>query len=306
MPEVVEVKKYADFIKHHLLHKRVTQINILAGRYKTHGPFKGYKKLDSLLPLKVINVDTKGKLMWIEFEDEIFMSFTLGLSGGFLLMKAKKSTFPKIFSDEPGMVDTGEKYDIVKFQNNALSHLNIGLKIQGEIIYFYDVMSYGTASVYFSEEEFNKKLNKLGPDIMNVDTSYQTFKERIQLKKNLNKAIGNVIVNQQVISGIGNYLRSDALWLAKISPFRLVKHLKPIEIKRIYDAVRHLTWSDYDVKKGIKLGLVLKKFKIPRDYGRIFFVYQQDYDIYGNKVTKVELHEGNQKRFVHYVKALQK
>ena len=42
------------------------------------------------------------------------------------------------------------------------------------------------------------------------------------------------------------------------------------------------------------------------DYNRDFFVYDQEYDIYDNKVIKEELYEGSQKRFIYYVKEIQK
>ena len=279
MPEVVEVKKYADFIRKNLLNKNLTQINILKGRYKTHSPFHGY---NLLLQNKIIKVDNKGKLLWIELKNNIYITFTLGLSGGFLLIKNKKIKFPKIFSNE-------------LFKNEAVDHLNVEFKTQSFSIYFYDTLSYGTIKVYFTKDDFNKKLNKLGPDIMNIN--FEIFKN--QIFKNLNKEIGNVIVNQKLISGIGNYLRSDILWLAKVSPFRLVKKIKPNELKNIFDSAKNLTWNNYN-KKSFS-----KTFKSPSSYGRVFFVYMQDTDIFGNKVIKKELYEGSQKRSVYYVKERQ-
>lgn len=308
MPEVVEVKKYADFIKLHLLNKRVNEIKILAGRYKKHGPFKGYTKLTKLLPMTVKKIGTKGKLIWIEFNRDIILSITLGLSGGFVFVseKDKKPSFPKIFSPTKDRVDTGEKYDITKFKKHASKHLNISFKISTGTLYFYDALSYGTISVYDTREDFEKKLDTLGPDIMNPKTTFQTFKDKILQEKNLDKYIGNVLVNQKIVSGIGNYLRSDILWLARISPFKLVKDLTNSQLKKIFEVARHLIWSDYNKKKGIKLGLINKKYKAPSDYGLIFLVYQQDYDPLGNKVTRDELYEGSQKRTIHYVKSLQK
>jgi hypothetical protein len=34
-------------------------------------------------------------------------------------------------------------------------------------------------------------------------------------------------------------------------------------------------------------------------------VYYEDTDIYGNKITKEELYEGSQKRFIYWVKGYQ-
>lgn len=53
MPEIVEVKKYCDFIRKHMLNSSITDINILKGRYKKHKPFEGYTMIHKLLPLKL-------------------------------------------------------------------------------------------------------------------------------------------------------------------------------------------------------------------------------------------------------------
>jgi formamidopyrimidine-DNA glycosylase len=40
MPEIVEVRKYVDFIRNHTHNNTVKEINIINGRYKKHGPNK--------------------------------------------------------------------------------------------------------------------------------------------------------------------------------------------------------------------------------------------------------------------------
>ena len=120
------------------------------------------------------------------------------------------------------------------------------------------------------------------------------------------KAIGNVLVNQKQISGIGNYLRADALWMARISPFRKVEDLSEAELERVYKNVRALMWGDYAPEDAVRLGYISKDFKIPHDYGREFFVYRQETDLHGHKVEKKELYEGSQKRFIYWVPDIQK
>lgn len=315
MPEGVEVRKYADFIKHYLLNKRVTQIVIQAGRYKKHGAPTNFKKIVKELPLIVKKVSAKGKLLWIEFSNGDIVSITLGLSGGFVFItNAQKVIHPKIFddvddnnyNDNNNDNKTEVTYDIIKFKNTSGKHLNIGFKINTGTMYFYDVMSFGTMTIYTNTDEFIKKLNSLGPDIMNPNTSFEEFKEKIMSSNNLNKKIGNVLMNQKIVSGIGNYLRAEILWLARISPFRYVKNLKNVELRKIFKIARHVMWSDYNIKKGIKLGLVDPKIKSHKDYGLMFLIYKQKYDPLGNKVSTALLHDGTPKRVIHYVKKLQK
>jgi len=141
---------------------------------------------------------------------------------------------------------------------------------------------------------------------MDLKTTFLLFKERIQKKINLDKPIGNVIMNQKIISGIGNYLRADILWCAKINPFRKVKDLTDKELYILYHYSKVLTWGEYDKNKGIKLGIIKKTDKLPKDYGRDFFIYQCKEDIYNNPVSTDKLSEGSEDRTIFYVKQLQK
>lgn len=118
--------------------------------------------------------------------------------------------------------------------------------------------------------------------------------------------IGNVLINQKIVSGIGNYLRADSLWMAKISPHRKIKDLSDDELVIIFKSIRTLVWSDYNYKLAVKLKFIRKNFKTAQYYGRDFFIYYYEDDIYGNKVKKEEMYEGSQKRFIYWCPDIQK
>lgn len=300
MPEVIEVKKYKDFLKSKFKDNNIIKINILNGRYKKHGPFNYYKELTKLLPFKVLTIDTKGKFLYMKLSNNFIITVTLGLSGGWVYKNNKNDDY-----DFPILVDYLGNYDIEKYKKNALNHLNVEFVMKGGSIYFFDMLSFGTIKILLSEDELKKKLDSLAHDIMDEDLTFELFKNQIIKTKNLEKYIGNVLVNQKVISGIGNYLRCDILWLSKITPFRLVKNLSTTELNTIYKNALLLTWGDYDRTYALKKKLIDKGGKLPKDYGRNFYIYKQTNDIYGNKVIKEELYEGSQKRFIYMVQELQ-
>lgn len=311
MPEINEVRRYADFIYSKLENKKITEINIINGRYKKHKPFDHYTTIKNKLPLKLIDIQTKGKLMYMEFEDNIFILVTLGLSGGWCFLDSKKYNNPKIrdydFSEVEDQWDNyvpDEKMD--SYLVNAVKHLNVEFKINTGSLYFYDSLSFGTIKILTSVEELNKKLKTLGPDIMEETTTLDLFKQQIKKKTNLDKPIGNVLMNQKVIAGIGNYLRADVLYLSKVDPFRKVSKLSENELKDIFNNSKILTWGDYDKEEAIKMKIINKSTKLPSDYDRMFFIYQEEKDIHGHKILKKELYEGNQKRFIYYVPEIQK
>jgi formamidopyrimidine-DNA glycosylase len=203
----------------------------------------------------------------------------------------------------------GNKYDkdvVSKYIHSSLKHLNVEFICSSGILYFYDQLSFGTISIFDSQLKINKKLCTLGIDILDKKTTFKLFKDQIEKEKNLNKEIGNVIVNQKVVSGIGNYLRSDILWMSKISPFRKVKDIYDNELKKIYNNAKLLIYGAYDYKEGIILGIIKKTDKLPQNYDRSFFIYDQEKDINNNSVIKEKLYEGSQIRYIYWVPDVQK
>jgi formamidopyrimidine-DNA glycosylase len=327
MPEGVEIRKFADILSANIIGHNITSINILKGRYTKKLPI-GFNKLLEYLPVIIKSVNTKGKFTYLELESlqnnlkKFWLFSTLGLTGGWTVAGKNKSVFKnvsniKYLKSKNGNNELIYAYPIIweyindnnlnEWFERALNHLNVEFILDNDlIIYFYDQLSFGTLSIIENQHELDKKLKDLGPDIMNDTTTFEVFKKQIIKKINNKKMIGNIIVNQKIISGIGNYLRADALWMSNISPFRKIEDILDNELELLYKSIRALMWGDYNYNEGIKKGIITKGFKIPRDYGQEFFVYRQNTDINGHKVSKKELYEGNQKRTIFWVPETQK
>ena len=299
MPEVIEVLNYADFLRSKLKNRTITEINIINGRYKKHGDFENLDQLQASLPQAVAKIQTKGKFLYIQFENGMYLFSTLGLSGGWLYMNNKSKGAQVQFGYHLDYI-TEEQQD--SYHKSAFNHRNVEFKLDDNTsIYYYDTLSFGTLKVITDEAHLNKKLSTLGPDISQQSTTLPVFKAQLEKAVHQNKPIGTVLMNQRVVSGIGNYLRADVLWLSKISPFRKVKDISPTEIKQLWTNSRLLTWSKYNYNKGLASGFIDKDHpKIPEDYGREFYVYSMASDPQGHPVKKEELYDGSQKRFIYW------
>jgi formamidopyrimidine-DNA glycosylase len=253
---------------------------------------------------------------------KFYLFNTLGLSGGWTLKSDKKSNFAKCkncnyFEREkdiftyPSILDYISKNNQTKWFETELKHLNVEFITDYKNIsfYFYDQLSFGTLKVVDcninGETILEKKLKELGPDLLDDTTTFELFKLQLRKKVNENKAIGNVIVNQKIISGVGNYLRADSLWMSKLSPFRKVKDTTDDELKTLYDSIIGLIWGDYNYEFAIKKKYIKSSLKLPHHYNRDFFIYNHIKDIYNNTIRKEELYEGSQKRFIYWVKSIQ-
>ncbi len=301
MPEVIEIREYSDFIRNHLINSKLIDIHISSGRYKKHGAFIGYDILLNNLPTKLTVVDSKGKFMYWGFENNYYLGITLGLTGGWFFKE--KGDDDMIHGLKNSHYPPSDRQNYIE---KALKHINIEFIFDKGTLYFYDQLSYGTVSVFSSKDLVDKKLKTIGLEIINPGTTSTQFINQIKHKTNLNKPIGNVLINQKQISGIGNYLRADILWMSKISPFRVVSELSDDEIKTIFKNSRALIWGLYNRQEGIVNGSSNNSIKIPTDYNRDFFVYDKKTDINDLKVVKDELYEGSQKRFIYWVPDVQK
>ena len=84
-----------------------------------------------------------------------------------------------------------------------------------------------------NEIEALVELKKLGTDALEI--SLEEFSQKISSR---NKTIYQVLMDQTVISGIGNIYASDILWEAKIHPFRSAKKLLKKELEALWQATK--------------------------------------------------------------------
>lgn len=131
MPEVCEVCLTSQYLSN-AIGKIITKMEILKGRY-TKTPPKGKIKL----PSKIVDVDSKGKFMWMTLEhngNSYYLLNTFGLTGQWSFEK--------------------------------LEYNNIRFKLNEGNIYFGDMRNFGTIEFTDNIDVLNKKLNKLAPDFL--------------------------------------------------------------------------------------------------------------------------------------------
>jgi formamidopyrimidine-DNA glycosylase len=98
------------------------------------------------------------------------------------------------------------------------SWIRVSLKIEknGDMkeLRFADIRMFGKIGV-ISEKAVQKLLNKYGPEPTNSNLSAERFYEIIKSKKT---NIKNVLLDQNLISGLGNIYATDALFISSINP----------------------------------------------------------------------------------------
>lgn len=123
------------------------------------------------------------------------------------------------------------------------------------------------------------QIEKLGIDALQV--SLKEFKELILSKPNSN--LKTVLMNQELISGIGNIYSDEALWLSKLHPKTKPTSLQDSDFKRLFKDAKNV------LKKGIKFGGdSMSDYRTPNGEKGNFQNYHNVYQLKGNDCKRKE------------------
>lgn len=109
-----------------------------------------------------------------------------------------------------------------------------------------DLRKFARIELLTKEELDNlKDIQELGLDPLDKNFTLKKFQEIIKGQK---RKIKQVLMDQKLISGIGNIYSDEILFRARVHPFKPANKLNPNEIKEIYANIKSV------LKRAIKLG----------------------------------------------------
>lgn len=276
MPEGPEVTVIKDGLRDAIKGKYIKNISFPVGSKFLKKSPDGYTSFQESLPLKVLDVKSKGKFIYIECQNNWVIFCRLLMSGGWF------------YKQQP------------KHNHVQLEYLEN--KTQTQSVWFVDPRHF--CQIRFSNQpsDLKKELAKIGTDLLNQADEIKSEDYLKTIRKHNNKTIAKVLMEQSIYSGIGNYLKSEILYQAKVSPHALIKNIPDNKITEILDISKEKikasylaggasvrNYSDIEGKEG--------------KYSFVFKVYGKDKDPLGNKVKKEKTKDG---RTSHWVPEVQK
>jgi len=272
MPEGPETKKFVDQLNHILKGCFLKEIKIISGRYIKHGKPEGLENFEKILPLKINEISCKGKFIYWTFENTNSNIWnTLGMTGSWGLQPNHKR-LEFLFTDQHG-VDRS--------------------------VYFSDIRNFGTLKFSDSKKDLSKKLDSIGPDMLSGPPSLEEFATLISSQGSNN--LCKVLTDQSVVSGIGNYVKAESLYLAKISPHRTCSSLSKQEVDLLYKSIRNILTESY-ASGGSTLKTYKDLYGNVGSYSGRFLIYGKKVDPLGNSVSTVETAD---KRTTYWVPLVQ-
>eukprot|EP00523_Entomoneis_sp_CCMP467_P005353 CAMPEP_0168763186 /NCGR_PEP_ID=MMETSP0724-20121128/24229_1 /TAXON_ID=265536 /ORGANISM="Amphiprora sp., Strain CCMP467" /LENGTH=730 /DNA_ID=CAMNT_0008812373 /DNA_START=1 /DNA_END=2193 /DNA_ORIENTATION=+ len=106
-------------------------------------------------------------------------------------------------------------------------------------IYYFDTRNFGTLRFSISASELVDKLQSLGPDILSRDGKNKSVLTRADFFNLIEKQqptlnVCKFLMNQQKISGVGNYILAEALYRACIDPYAALQELSSKQREDLY------------------------------------------------------------------------
>ena len=276
MPEGPECKIVGEY-----LHNKLENVNCVAmvfhknSRYIKHSLPQRFSELT--YPFKILSVNIKGKLIWFEFDNGLYMLNTLGMSGMWTQTKKKHCDFEIIYTKS-----------------------EVKENVKCESVFFKDMRHFGTIK-FVNVDELNNKLRTIGRDVIEESISLEEFKDLLYKRKNW--TLPKFLMNQRYLSGIGNYLKCEILYLSKISPFKNISDLEDDEIKILLRNIMEIPRKSYRHQ-----GVTIRDYTPPENYREQLeefklHVYGRKTDDKGYKIIRIQTTD---KRTTHYVPEIQK
>jgi len=248
---------------------------------KKHKLIQKYSQLS--LPCTIIAITCRGKKIFIALDNGAFITSTLGMTGRWWLERSDRNG-PKI------------------------KHSDIWLTLRRQhetfTLWYSDPRRFGNLDIWFDYQAMMAKVTKeIGPDMLAYSLGQDQGVDENEwisvVAKRPKVQVCQFLMDQSNFSGIGNYLKSEILYRARIAPQRLMESLSIDEVKRLR------TVSLDTIKESFLAGgLTISTYWDPEGRRGCFqpLVYNRTHDPEGRIVVRQTFKDG---RSTHWVPGYQ-
>lgn len=230
MPELPEIETVKLQLQKYLVGQEITKLDQLH-------PKSVQGEVKSVVGKKVTGVERKGKMLVLDLGKELRLAVHFKMSGQLILVRHNRQKVEnRVVGGHPtedwvGKLPSKHTRAIFQFRS-------------GDLMYFNDQRIFGWIKILTSKQLADLPfIKKLGPEPWDI-----TPKQLYELMRKRKKAIKLVLMDQELLSGVGNIYANDALWEAKIDPKTPAVKLDEVQAKLLHQSVIKV------LREGIKYG----------------------------------------------------
>jgi endonuclease VIII len=195
------------------LHRAARRLQVLVGQtveVETPNPRAAVKQLAPLLDGRRLEaVEAVGKNLLLRFEGNLVLRSHLRMKGRWRVLPRDAPLF-----GTPWLVLRGEEHAAALWHGPVLE------------------LDRGVAQ-------------RLGPDILADPPDFKQMLRNLRAARQ-EVAVGDAIVDQRLVAGIGNMWKAEALWEARVSPWRSLDAVSDDELRATLEAAHRLMRSRLD------------------------------------------------------------
>jgi len=199
------------------LHRAARRLQVLVGEkleVETPHPRAAVKQLAPRLDgRRLESVEAVGKNLLLRFEGGLVLRSHLRMKGRWRVFRSDSQIF-----GVPWLVLRGSEHVGAMF-NGAVLELDRGIA------------------------------QRLGPDILADPPDYDGMLERLR-RQQQDRAVGDALLDQRLVAGIGNLWKAESLWRAQVSPWRKLRDVSDGELRATLAEANRLMKGRLDGVRG--------------------------------------------------------
>jgi formamidopyrimidine-DNA glycosylase len=185
---------------------------------------------------KFLNVERRAKNLIFKLTHDKYILAHLKMTGQFIYESKNKNK--KIIGGHP-----------IELSETTLpnKHTHIIFHLDNGTLYYNDTRMFGYVLYYPNTQSFEKEnhFKKLGLELQDEKFTMQYFAKALENKKS---KIKTILLNQDIVVGVGNIYADESLFEAKIAPTRIASSLTKSEITKLHKAIIRI------IEKAISVG----------------------------------------------------
>ena len=258
MPELPEVQTIVNDLNKKIVGRRITDVWSDWQKTVKKPPFKDFQKL--IKNKIIVKVGRRAKNILVYLTENYLLLIHLKMTGHLLVgkwkvkkLKGKEIVIP--LEPKEAVVDPYNKYiHLIFYLDPVRSRSPRGgrshsLKARaasngvdnGQMLGFSDARKFGKIILGKKEQIENlPEFRNLGPEPLDKNLKFITF---LKLIKSERRKIKQVLMDPEVIAGIGNIYSDEILWEAKISPLKPANKLSEKELRELWKAMHKILFK---------------------------------------------------------------
>lgn len=260
MPELPEVRTVAKYLNENIIGQKI--MNIEMSNLKSFRNCNK-KQIDNLTNQKILSVETIAKHLILKMND-YYLILHLRMEGKLF-----------VFKDDVEMNNLTNRFHDVMIINTDKG-----------LILFQDTRRFATVDLFNNEVSYeeNPILVKVGPEPFNTDAKYLFSK----LSKK-NTQIKNSLLDQSIISGLGNIYVDEVIHSIGVLPTTISKDITIEQCKLIITNSRKILKKAI-INNGTTIRSYTSSLGVEGSYQKYLNVHQQtNCRVCGTKITKIKV-----------------